>query len=510
MSRTNSLFSILLALILTQSGRTDETGWSLREIPFTKRPKPQAATPEEQKEIKRLIKELATVDAPDIRYSTTIMGGRVFGPLPAIDEIGGFTHAPHGLKKSNTLAKLVEFGPKAMPFLLESLTDRTPTKLTIVKPYNSWDGSMDASRELRYNPLNRREARALRGADVDTTQMFKFLGRRVKNDHVKHPEYNVKVGDLCFVALGQITNREYQAARYQMTACTIVNSTAHDPILATAVRSLWTTKNYTSELFDSLVIDLHSRGGDERGSAVDLQIGAATRLLYYFPTEGGPAVAQRLRELDVSQEDLNHAFAEYHLWPDQLIAAVSFSKHAEVRKEVLDVFRRAVEPRVAVAAIPAIDEERDREVLAKLKLFLKTLPAEEVNCEGDGYRLLSAVCKRFPSDAREILKDYVAKGDKQRRTTLCRVLNDKKNAWFAEPLLTPLLRDKRVASEPWEYLYLPTLPWEKSVPRRICDEAAAALANHEKGLSFKVEGKYEDLDRQIGVMVKKLAEQKDR
>jgi len=56
----------------------------------------------------------------------------------------------------------------------------------------------------------------------------------------------------------------------------------------------------SQQLFESLLIDFFSRGGDDRGGAESLQIGAATRLLYYFPKEAGPIVAKRLRELDVS------------------------------------------------------------------------------------------------------------------------------------------------------------------------------------------------------------------
>src|SRR5438309_406081 len=80
-----------------------------------------------------LLRELTAINAADIGFSST-MAGDAFAPIPALDYWGGWTSAPENFKRSESLKKLVAFGPKALPFLLESLTDRTPTKLTLSLP----------------------------------------------------------------------------------------------------------------------------------------------------------------------------------------------------------------------------------------------------------------------------------------------------------------------------------------------------------------------------------------
>src|SRR5262245_20292749 len=73
---------------------------------------------------------------------------------------------------------------------------------------------------------------------------------RRSEDHVK--SYTVRVGDVCFVAIGQIVGRGYQAVRYQPTACVVLNSPARDPNLRAEVRALWKARDPRRMLFDSL------------------------------------------------------------------------------------------------------------------------------------------------------------------------------------------------------------------------------------------------------------------
>src|SRR5262249_7724445 len=161
--------------------------------------------------------------------------------------------------------------------------------------------------------------------------------------------------------------RRYWAAHYAMSGGTVINSTAHNATLAETVGSFWKTKLFRRELFESLVIDFHSRGGDLRGDAGPLQIGAAIRLLYYFPDPSDALGANRLRELDVSAKA---AATKQDNGVDALdfIKGVNFSEHPEVQRELLDIFRRTIQPQIAAAAMPGIPNERDAEVLAKVKL----------------------------------------------------------------------------------------------------------------------------------------------
>jgi hypothetical protein len=49
----------------------------------------------------------------------------------------------------------------------------------------------------------------------------------------------VKVGDVCYVLIGQIVNRRLLAVRYQPSARLVVNSPIETPVLVERVRNDW-------------------------------------------------------------------------------------------------------------------------------------------------------------------------------------------------------------------------------------------------------------------------------
>jgi hypothetical protein len=455
------------------------------------------------------------------------MTGECFPPVKESDFWSGQTVTSHNLKHSETMTQLVAFGPKALPLLLEAAADRTPAKLKLRLPQFGGrrparnlflvavqipDGGMEPAREVAFNPMNRGEAAALGKAEVRREAHFSIGSgistMKLAAGHIKDYEYRVTVGDLCFVAIGRITNRTYHAARYQMTGIAVINSPAHDAEIARAVRSVWTGNRVRRQLFDSLLIDFHSRGGDERGSAERLQLEAATRLLYYFPAESGPVIARRLRGLDLTKHDLDsttEGFEVNGIWVDELLRAVCFSTHKRVRQEVLEVFRRTTNSAVALATLPAIGEGRGAEVLARLKLFLRTLPRSEESIEGEGYRLLAAIGERFAGESEAIFQGYLKGGSAQRRATMCRVLCSGTGKELAASLLEPLLRDRTPLIERYS---VRAESYEPRLPRRVCDEAALSIAQHVKGAAFKLEGDYASLDLQIQKLRELLAELK--
>ncbi len=82
-----------------------------------------------------------------------------------------------------------------------------------------------------------------------------------RDSGLAHPDrhvskHEVTIGDVCFVIIGQIVNRGYQSARYQLTACRVINSPTHDPQIADVVRAIWTDDNLAQTLIDSLLLDL--------------------------------------------------------------------------------------------------------------------------------------------------------------------------------------------------------------------------------------------------------------
>ena len=89
--------------------------------------------------------------------------------------------------------------------------------------------------------------------------------------------YTISVGDLCFVALGQIVNRRFNAVRYQPSGGLVVNSAASRR-LRKAIRAEWGTTTEQS-LRASLIRDFSEPDTPVR------QIGALQRLFFYFPDE---------------------------------------------------------------------------------------------------------------------------------------------------------------------------------------------------------------------------------
>ena len=150
--------------------------------------------------------------------------------------------------------------------------------------------------ELPLNPVNPAE-KAIYKARTGKSQKENFS-----------ESYTIKVGDVCFVAIGQIVGRGYQAVRYQPTACIVLNCPAQDPKLCAQVRAIWKAKDPRANLFDSLRADYATEGIfngkslDGWGWGSDFQCGAAMRLLFYFPEESATLVAGRLDKLDVGKD----------------------------------------------------------------------------------------------------------------------------------------------------------------------------------------------------------------
>ena len=133
-------------------------------------------------EVKALIDRLTELDRQDTGYSGSASGS-AFLPLGQSQ-----SHAmllfqkPH--ESSDALRSLVKLGTKALPKLLEHLSDKRLTKIKL--SHGGGLGGMFITEDE--DPEKKKK-------DDD----FGF-GRR---------EYTVMVGDLCYVAIGQIVNRNY-------------------------------------------------------------------------------------------------------------------------------------------------------------------------------------------------------------------------------------------------------------------------------------------------------------
>src|SRR5690242_19434020 len=115
---------------------------------------------------------------------------------------------------------LVEMGPDSLPFLLDALDDKTPTKMRSRRRDSPIGLVMGLTNELCGNPANPVEARVL-GPDVVWVWEKSRSSKRLDS-------YTVKVGDLCLVAIGEIVGRGYHAARFQPTNVLYINSPTED------------------------------------------------------------------------------------------------------------------------------------------------------------------------------------------------------------------------------------------------------------------------------------------
>ncbi|MCI0648287.1 MAG: hypothetical protein L0346_25810 [Chloroflexi bacterium] len=210
-----------------------------------------------------LIDGLVDVKEGDIGYMQTISGAK-FLPSDTEVQFGSLLLGGPAPVSSTALRQLVSYGADAVPCLIAHLDDGRETQLTFT--HNISFGGIFFANEYDYN--------------VRTVKL-PFTGvDEVQEDQVpltrKGWQYTVTIGDLCFVALGQIVNRQFNAVRYQPTAITIINSPQHAPSLLEAVRLEWGTLTLETHK-ESLLNDIYRPDYSER------RINALRLLAYYYP-----------------------------------------------------------------------------------------------------------------------------------------------------------------------------------------------------------------------------------
>ncbi|HEY3779740.1 MAG TPA: hypothetical protein VGL56_01560 [Fimbriimonadaceae bacterium] len=215
----------------------------------------------------------------------------------AIDEVTTFGRAPLAAAEPRidpNLKRLIQIGVRALPALLEHLSDSRATKCVYALPPDNFRETWFAD---EYDPRYLDPKR-----QPPVNKIAPGARPPVRN-------YTFKVGDVCFVAIGQIVNRPTGAFRYQPTNCGVINAPTHTPTLAAAERFDWsglTKAEHAKQLED-----------DAYSLVSYVSVGATKRLLYYYPAVG-KRVALRL---------LNRKFYYYMaIWnfaDDQLMATDS-------------------------------------------------------------------------------------------------------------------------------------------------------------------------------------------
>jgi hypothetical protein len=486
----------------------DEERWRrLLEGPHVRRGKLPAirlqrsitTSPQEEAQVKKLIADLAQIEHPDFGLSGT-MGGVAFAPVAGSGKhLGGFLLTDHQLQTSESSRQLVALGPRALPFLLEALDDKTPTKLK--QRHDGMFGGMFLCAEMDSNPTN----------SIEQDSIASLPKRERFSDNRAIRDYSVTVGDVCFVIIGQIVGRAYMAVRYQPTAIIVINSPVQEKGLAKTVREIWSSTNAAQRLFDSLLFD-YATEGIFNGESLDgwsiasgLQCGAALRLLYYFPQETSGLIAERLARLDVRKppEDRAHWMDPYltnGVRAEEFIKAVAWSDAPNIRREILDIFKRTTDSELLLEALAGLDAKDGALANNRLNQMIDLLPAEEMGPYGDGYKLLVALGEKLGSEAKPTFIRYLQNASLQRWRSMAQVLRRTRSEWAAE-LLSPALTNKRDFG--WTYAVVPDQN-EPRRPIRVCDEAAETISLSRPELPFKLAGEHEDLDRQIAAMRARL------
>jgi hypothetical protein len=199
------------------------------------------------------------------------------------------------------MRELVRLGPQALPALVKHIADTRPTGISVGLKLDKPDQHTTSFDHQifghEYDPR------------VHTYRSPCRISNACQSSKDFDEPYTLRVGDVCFVLIGQIANRRLVAARYQATAWVIVNSPVELPSLAAKVRADWSGVD-AEGLRASLLADLHTdttwlqdpaerRTDLDRESEADvlnrLHAGALRRLRFYYPDT---YAALRGRDLD--------------------------------------------------------------------------------------------------------------------------------------------------------------------------------------------------------------------
>jgi hypothetical protein len=226
-----------------------------------------------------LIEKLQKIAEGDIGYMPSASGSG-FLPLGELEPgamlLGSSDRGARRIQKaarsSGTMRELVKHGAAAVPHLIAHLDDTRATKITI--KHEAMIGGMFYNDEYDYNS---------RAAEAAPEGVNREMG-----SGEEHPNsHTVTVGDLCFVAIGQIVNRSFSAVRYQPTMCVMVNSPTYSETLRKAITKEWGNLNREQHKA-SLERDFLEPDSEYR------RVGACLRLGYYYPDALEPLALRQL------------------------------------------------------------------------------------------------------------------------------------------------------------------------------------------------------------------------
>ena len=225
-------------------------------------------------DIERLIGDLCSLDTIAVGLHPTASVTAFLATNDDAQFTGGVigSQAPMA---NPTMRRLVQLGVNALPSLIAHLGDKRPTKLTV--------GNQFPIEWCRFDQEYDRRGRS-EHEEAESSFERMFTGG-----------YVVKIGDVCFVLIGQIVNRSLLAVRYQPSGGMVVNSPIESPDLVVEVRRDWCALTQQQHL-ESLMTDLENADGAWDGTP------ALVRIRYYYP-DAIPAIKSKLLKKKVADID---------------------------------------------------------------------------------------------------------------------------------------------------------------------------------------------------------------
>jgi hypothetical protein len=271
---------LLLILVPVSAGAEVPVGWRAAEEP--------ADSTVAALDNGSLVDRLASETAPGVGTRRAVAIER-FLPLRPAEEPGP--------PASPVLTEIVRRGLPIVPTLLEHLTDGRPTRIVLDPAELALGGSSGPFTNVydyRFHQGGTRPANVNSSTEAAPTGQW---------------PYTVRVGDLCFVALGQIVNRRYfvvgpdfgNGQAYDGIVLLEINSPVERPELAAAARADWgrmTAQEFVAQLTGEAEHEVPSAaapvGSPEDYLPAISWSGALERLLYYYPDAGTQAAEAML------------------------------------------------------------------------------------------------------------------------------------------------------------------------------------------------------------------------
>ena len=301
------------------------------------------------------------------------------------------------------------------------------------------------------------------------------------------------VGDCCFVVLGHITNRVYEALSYQPTAIYKVVSPSLDPRVARAVRNQWADKDPRLELARRLIADYHTTEDPAGWNwAGRRQAGAAERLAFYFPEASETLLVGEIDRIEAEDRSPGTA-AE----PHALIQGLSRSDRPAIRAAMLRLALRTQSLSTLALALAGVGPTTDAALHDRILALLRG-----AKTPGSGHwetlRMLREIARRWPDRLETALAEMLAGTPDQAQAVVIVIYTEERE------ILLPI-----GSWMPWLVRGDEPVRWISFAPEairnlRLCDLAALQIAGQRDDLEFDAEGDIESRDARIKEMLEVL------